>query len=73
MNKTFVKVKAYDRIINDWIVSFINPEKIIQLSSLIDDGCVINIVKFDDMAIRVSNESYAKLVKMLYGKEPENV
>ena len=65
-----VKVISYDKVLDVWLDSYINPEQIQQITSIPEkDGTFINLVKFEDMAIRVSRKSYLKLVKLLYGEE----
>ena len=65
-----VKVISYDKVLDVWLDSYINPEQIQQITSIPErDGSFVNLVKFEDMAIRVSDQSYKKLIKLFYGEE----
>ena len=65
-----VKVISYDKVLDAWLDSYINPEQIQQITSIPErDGSFVNLVKFEDMAIRVSYQSYKKLIKLFYGEE----
>lgn len=65
-----VKVISYDKVLDVWLDSYINPEQIQQITSIPErDGSFVNLVKFADMAISVSYQSYKKLIKLFYGEE----
>lgn len=65
-----VKVISYDKLLDVWLDSYINPEQIQQITSIPErDGSFVNLVKFEDMAIRVSRQSYIYLINLFYGEE----
>lgn len=68
IKRNFMKVVTYDHITNEWISSYINLDIITQICKITEKGDRINLVRYDDFAVIVDDESYDELVEVLYGK-----
>lgn len=64
-----IKVEAYDKCADKFTETFVNPEKICFLTIIEEECGRCFIVYFEDLALRVTPNSYVGLVRILYGED----
>lgn len=64
-----IKIETYDKCVDGYTETYINPEKICFLTTIVDDGVTLHMAYLEDLALRLTPNSYSKLVRELYGEE----
>lgn len=67
--RDFIKVLAYDKCSDDFTETFINPDRIYFLTTIVDSGNILYMVYFQDLALRITPDSYINVVRELYGED----